>query len=282
MLRIPHGSVTGLLGLNGAGKSTTLKMLMGLLEPTRGSSHILGHDSIALTPEVRSRIGYTVEGHFLYGWMTVRQSETFQKQTFPRWDATVFADTIDRFNVDAGQKIRTLSRGQRAGVSIALTLSTSPEILVLDDPSLGLDPVSRRALNETLIDFCDGGRRTVLLSSHQLDDIERVADRLALMVHGQLLVDTTLEDFRSRVAAWSIQVAPASRALEGIPGLIHSRRLAGRTIVTVADPDQETMAAIERISEDTPEEATVNFEDAVISYLSRHRNEKSFLSTAGV
>ena len=280
-LEVPFGSVTGLLGLNGAGKTTTLRMLLGFLEPTRGSCQVLGNDSQRLGPEDRARIGYTAEGHFLYGWMTVRQCEQFQRNSFPRWNATLFAETIQRFSIDPSQKTSTLSRGQRAGVSIALTLSAEPELLVLDDPALGLDPVSRRALNETLIDFCDGGRRTVLLSSHMLDDVERVADRVAIMVHGRLLVDTEVEDFRNRVSAWALELPPASRVIESIPGLIHSRALGGRTIVTVADADQETTAAIDRASNSPAESVDVTFEDAVLAYLSRSRNSNSLLAASG-
>ena len=280
-LEVPYGSVIGLLGLNGAGKTTTLRMLLGLLEPTRGSCQVLGKDSQRLGPEDRARIGYTAEGHFLYGWMTVRECERFQRNSFPRWNASLFAETVDRFSIDPSQKTSTLSRGQRAGVSIALALSAEPELLVLDDPSLGLDPVSRRALNETLIDFCDGGRRTVLLSSHMLDDVERVADRVAIMVHGRLLVDTTVEDFRSRVSAWAVDLPPASRAVDSIPGLVHTRPFGGRTIVTVADADQETTAAIERVSSSSAESMEITFEDAVLAYLSRSRKSNSLLTATG-
>ncbi len=281
-LRIPLGSVTGLLGLNGAGKTTTLRMLLGFLEPTRGSCEVLGKDSRQLGPEDRARIGYTVEGHFLYGWMTVRDCERFQRDTFPRWNASLFGETIQRFAIDASQKARTLSRGQRAGVSLALTLAAEPELLVLDDPALGLDPVSRRALNETLIDFCDCGRRTILLSSHLLDDVERVADRVAIMVHGRLLVDATVEEFCSRIRAWSIDLPPASRYSELIPGLIHARPLGGRTVITVVDADQETEAAIERVSQAAAERVNITFEDAVLAYLSRSRKSKSLFVASGV
>ncbi len=280
-LRIPRGSVTGLLGLNGAGKTTTLRMLLGFLEPTRGECQIFGRNSQSLTREDRARIGYTAEGHFLYGWMTVRQSQEFQRSTFPNFNSGLFTDTVRRFGIDPGQRNRTLSRGQRAGVSLALTLATEPELLILDDPALGLDPVSRRALNETLLDFCDGGQRTILLSSHLLDDVERVADRVAVMVHGRLLVNTTVDDFRERVAAWSLDLPPASRACESIPGLIQARALGGRTVVTVADPDQETAAAITRLSTSEPERLSVTFEDAVIAYLSRSRDSQSFLAHTG-
>lgn len=280
-LNIPYGSVTGLLGLNGAGKTTTLRMLMGFLEPTRGTCSILGKSSQELQPEDRARIGYTVEGHFLYGWMSVRECEQFQRTTFPRWNGVMFEETVRRFGIDPSQKTRALSRGQRAGVSLALTLATEPELLVLDDPALGLDPVSRLALNETLLDFCESGTRTILLSSHLLDDIERVADRVIVMVAGRAIVDTTLDSFRHRVSTWSLLLSPSGRQLEAIPGLVHARKLSGRTLVTVADCDSETEAALNRVSEDTPQRMEMSFDEAVISYLSRSRGSQSFLSAAG-
>jgi ABC-2 type transport system ATP-binding protein len=280
-LAVPRGSVTGLLGLNGAGKTTTLRMLMGLLTPTRGQSQLLGKDSQQLTAEDRARIGYTVEGHFLYGWMTVRQSEKFQRETFPRWNSAMFESTVRRFGIDPGQKIRVLSRGQRAGVSLALTLAAEPELLILDDPALGLDPVSRAALNETLLDFCNEGTRTVLLSSHLLDDIERIVDRVLVMVHGRLVVNTTIDDFRNRISSWSLEVPPASRAIHAIPGLVFAKQRGGRTIVTVADSDAETEAAMMRIGADSLERLPITFGEAVVAYLSQSRASDSFFANTG-
>lgn len=280
-LCVPRGSVTGLLGLNGAGKTTTLRMLMGFLTPSRGESQLLGKNSQQLTPEDRARIGYTVEGHFLYGWMTVRQSEKFQRGTFPRWNSAMFESTVRRFGIDRGQKIRVLSRGQRAGVSLALTLAAEPELLVLDDPALGLDPVSRAAFNETLLDFCNEGMRTVLLSSHLLDDVERVVDRVLVMVHGRLIVNTTIDDFRNRISSWSLEVPPASRAIHAIPGLVFAKQREGRTIVAVADSDAETEAALARIGADSLERRPITFDEAVIAYLSPSRDSDSFFANTG-
>lgn len=280
-LGVPRGSVTGLLGLNGAGKTTTLRMLMGLLTPSRGQCQLLGKDSQQLTAEDRARIGYTVEGHFLYGWMTVRQSEKFQRETFPRWNSGMFESTVRRFGIDPGQKIRVLSRGQRAGVSLALTLAAEPELLILDDPALGLDPVSRAALNETLLDFCNEGMRTVLLSSHLLDDVERVVDRVLVMVHGRLVVNTTIDDFRNRISSWSLEVPPASRAIHAIPGLVFAKQRGDRTIVTVADSDAETEAAMMRIGADSLERLPITFGEAVVAYLSQSRESDSFFANTG-
>ncbi len=278
---VPSGSVTALLGLNGAGKSTTIRMLMGMLPPTRGTASVLGKNSTQLGPEDRARIGYTVEGHYVYPWMSVREAERYQRDTFPQWSCEHFAETVRRFSIDPAQKIRQLSRGQRAGVSVALTLATEPELLILDDPALGLDPVSRRGLNETLLDFCESGRRTILISTHMLDDVERIADRVAVMIHGQVVVHTTVDDFRRRVTAWSIDLPPATRIVDTIPGVISLRKLAGRTLVTVADFDEETRAALERVSQDSPQQVDITFEDAVISYLSRTPGSNAFPTATG-
>ncbi len=276
---VPRGSVLGLLGLNGAGKTTTIRMLLGFLEPTRGSCEILGHDSRSLTPAIRCRIGHTVEGHFLYPWMRVRDCEQFARQTHLTWDGAMFESSVRRFGIDTGAKVAWLSRGQRAGVSLASTLAANPELLVLDDPALGLDPVSRRALNETIVEFCQAGERTVLLSSHLLDDVERVADRVALMVDGRMLVDSTLDEFRNRVAAWVVDSGDDPTINQSIPGLVHCRSLGNRWHVTIADPSDESRLAIEKLGGNV-QSVDVSFEDAVLAYLSRSRVGHSFYTGA--
>ncbi len=277
---VPGGSIVGLLGLNGAGKTTTIRMLLGFLEPTRGCCEVLGRDSRELTPDDRAKIGHTVEGHFLYPWMRVRECERFGRETHPRWDGAFFEQAVRRFGIDTSAKVHWLSRGQRAGVSLASTLAGDPELLILDDPALGLDPVSRRALNETIIEFCESGDRTVLLSSHLLDDVERVADRVALMVDGRMLVDSTLDDFRNRVSAWIVEMPQDPSVKHTIPGLVHCRPLGDRWHITVADSDAETVAAIERLGAASTEPAEVSFEDAVLAYLSRSRVGHSFYAGA--
>jgi ABC-2 type transport system ATP-binding protein len=270
-----------LLGLNGAGKSTLIKMLMGLLAPTRGSCSVLGVDSTMLTPVTRARIGYTIEGHFAYGGMSVRESEQLQSDSFPSWNPTLFQNTIDRFGIRPSARIRTLSRGQRAGVSIALTMSSDPELLILDDPALGLDPVSRRALNETILEFMEEGRRTVLLSSHLLDDIERVTDRVLVMVDGRILVNSTVSAFLERVSIWICDSSDEPRQLPCVPGLIHAYRAGRRLTMAVVDVDQESEAAMLRIGGPSLTRCDSSFDECVIAYLSRSRSSHSFLAKNG-
>jgi len=274
---IPVGTVTGLLGLNGAGKSTLIKMLMGLLAPTRGSCSLLGVDSNVLTSATRARIGYTIEGHFAYGSLTVRESEQLQSDSFPSWNPTLFQNTIDRFGISPSARVRTLSRGQRAGVSIALTLSSNPELLILDDPALGLDPVSRRGLNETILEFMERGDRTVLLSSHLLDDIERVTDRVLIMVDGRILVNSSVTAFLERVTIWTCDYSDDFRQVDCVPGLIHAYPSGRKLTMAVVDADEESQAAMRRIGGASLTQSDSSFDECVIAYLSRSRSSHSFL-----
>jgi ABC-2 type transport system ATP-binding protein len=277
---VPRGSIVGLLGLNGAGKTTTIRMLLGLLAPTRGYCEVLGRECRSLTPADRVRIGHTVEGHYLYPWMRIRECERFGRETHPKWDGHFFEQTVQRFGIDTGASVAWLSRGQRAGVSLASTLASDPELLILDDPALGLDPVSRRALNETILDFCESGERTVLLSSHLLDDVERIADRVAVMVDGRLLANASLDEFRNRVAGWMVTSTGDPSLKQRIPRLVHARPIGQRWHLTVADPDDETEAAVSRGGELPAERIDLTFEEIVLAYLSRSRVGHSFYTGA--
>jgi ABC-2 type transport system ATP-binding protein len=160
-LEVPRGCVFAFLGRNGSGKSTTIRLLLGLLQPDRGSSTVLGCDSRALTPEMRARIGYLTEEHQLYDWMTVSQAGSFQAGFYPRWNNRIFRGVLDHFGLKVETKVKHLSRGMRAGLCLALTLAPDPELLILDDPALGLDPVARRSLVESMIYLTRRSDRTI-------------------------------------------------------------------------------------------------------------------------
>jgi len=275
---IPRGTVTGLLGLNGTGKTTIIRMLMGFLPPMRGSSSILGINSQSLTAADRMRIGYTVEGHFLYRWMHVAECERFQAGTFARWNSKQFRETIERFGIEPSARVSHLSRGQRAGVLLALTLCSMPEVLVLDDPALGLDPVSRQALNETVLEFVESGDRTVLLSSHLLDDIERISDRILIMVDGRIVVESTVENLLNRLSTCTLELDEDTKTLLSIPGLVYMRRIGRRWTLTIVDMDSTTESILVSLGGQTFVRNQTAFNDAAMAYLSRTRGSNSFLS----
>jgi ABC-2 type transport system ATP-binding protein len=189
---IPRGCICGFLGRNGSGKTTTIKMLLGLLHPTDGSTRVIGCDAWALTPVIRSRIGYVTEGHRLFRWMTIEKSEQFQRAFFPgQWDSEFFGEMLDYFQLSPRSKIRHLSNGQRAQVSLALTLAPHPELLIMDDPTLGLDAAIRRQFLEGMIQLIMQAGRTVLFSSHILGDVDRVCDRIMVIDQGTFGIQTS-------------------------------------------------------------------------------------------
>ena len=178
-LEVPRGCVFAFLGRNGSGKTTTIRMLLGLLQPTRGEGTILGHNIRALPPEARARIGYLTEEHQLYGWMSVKECGEFQSRFYPRWNEKIFRGVIGHFSLKPTARVKDLSRGERAGLCLGLTLAPEPELLILDDPAMGLDPVAHRSLIESMIYLTRRSDRTIFFSSHQLADVERVADYIA-------------------------------------------------------------------------------------------------------
>ena len=239
-LNVPRGSIFGLLGRNGSGKTTTIRMLMGLLAPTRGTAAVLGHDSRSLTPGLRERIGYMTESHFACEWMTVDQCETFQSATFSRWNRNIFGGVADHFQLNRTAKVRTLSRGQRAGLCLAMTLAPEPELLVLDDPALGLDPVARRALIEAMLAITGRGDRTILFSSHLLDDVERVADHIAILHDSTLRVHAPVDVFRDRVTRWLVRFTDAPPDVSAIAGVVHCRITAQELEITTTNAQVAT------------------------------------------
>lgn len=223
-VKIPRGAICGFLGRNGAGKTTAIKLMLGLLHPTVGSAALLGCDSQALTPEIRARIGYVTEGHHLFGWMTLQTIEQFQMAFFPeQWDSPFFAEMIEYFGLSPKQKIKRLSNGQRAQVSLALTLAPHPELLIMDDPTLGLDAAIRRQFLEGMIHLIMKQGRTVLFSSHILGDVERVCDRLLVLDKGVLRADCTLEQFQQAVQKVTFSFGKAVPTEIDIPGLLQAR-----------------------------------------------------------
>ena len=274
-LSVPRGSIFGFLGRNGAGKSTTIRMLLGLIEPTRGESTILGHPSLQLPPEVRARIGYLAEGHHVYGWMSVRECGAFQKAFYPHWNATIFDGVIRHFGLDPKATAGNLSRGQRAGLCLALTLAPEPELLILDDPALGLDPVARRSLLQSMIYVTRGDNRTILFSSHLLSDVERVADHIAVLHDGTLRANCSLDAFRDRVKQVVLHFATRAPQLPPLPGLLQSFRTDRELSLSFANYDEETERALKSLGAARMEIVPLSLEDAFISYLGE-RGEKSF------
>jgi len=192
-LEVPAGSIVGLLGSNGAGKTTTLRMLLGLIPPDGGASTILGCPSSRLTPAVKERIGYVPEEDVVYGWKTVAGMMSFHGQFFPRYTTEQGVTLLKRFDLPPDTLVSRLSKGMRRRLSVAMALAVQPDVLVLDEPAEGFDPAARRLLLELLAAFVRDGNHAVLLSTHILGDVERVADRVAILKKARLVVSDSVD-----------------------------------------------------------------------------------------
>jgi ABC-2 type transport system ATP-binding protein len=275
-LTVPRGCIFGFLGRNGAGKSTTIRMLLGLVAPTRGSASVLGHDSAALPPEVRARIGYLAEGHHVYGWMSVAECGRFQAAFYPKWNDRIFHSVLGHFGLKPRARAGDLSRGERAGLCLALTLAPQPELLILDDPALGLDPVARRGLLQSMIYLTRNADQTVFFSSHLLSDVERVADRIAVLDGSLLRADCTLETFHRRVRQYVLTFpgAPPDTLLP-LPGLLQTFRAGREVTLTLVSDDPGIERRLATLGAERIESVPLGLEDAFVSYLS-DRGEKSY------
>jgi len=273
-LTVPTGCIYGFLGRNGMGKTTTIRVLLGFEDPTRGSTRVLGEDSQKLTPETRARIGYLPEGHHVYGWMTVKECGQFQASFFKNWNQDIFESVVSHFRLTPKMKAGHLSRGQRAGLCLAMTLAPEPELLVLDDPALGLDPVARRSLLQSMLYVTRQPNRTILFSSHLLSDVERVADRIAILDGGVLRADCTVEYFRNHLRHYVLKFREEAPPTPAIPGLLESLRTEKELAITLANPTPESISLLEALNPQSIDPVDMTLEDAFVSYVGE-RGEKS-------
>lgn len=192
---VQAGKVVGLLGKNGVGKTTLIKILMGYLRPTSGLCRVFGEDSHDLTPQTRSRIGLLFEGHLAYEFMTIGQIERFYAAFYSKWDRSIYFDLVNRLGLPFDHLLKDMSCGQQSQVVLGLIMAQQPELLILDDYSMGLDAGYRRLFLDYMREYLEEGDRTVFLTSHVIQDMEGFVDEVIFLEpNGRLLV-TSLEDF---------------------------------------------------------------------------------------
>jgi ABC-2 type transport system ATP-binding protein len=193
---ISRGAVYGLVGENGAGKTTLIKHILGLLRAQSGSVRVFGLDPVADPVGVLLRIGYLSEERDLPGWMRVDELIRYTRAFYPGWDDAYAEELLNAFALDASATIGTLSKGEKARVGLLIALAYRPELLVLDEPSTGLDPVVRRDILDAIVRTIADEGRTVLFSSHLLDEVERVADHVTMISHGKIVLSAPLAAIR--------------------------------------------------------------------------------------
>jgi len=199
------GRIVGLLGKNGTGKTTTINILMGYLKPQAGSCRIFGEDVQRLRPETRRRVALLLEGHVQYSYMTISQIERFYSAFYPKWNRDAYYGLMEKLHVAPGQRISRMSNGQRSQVALGLILAQNADLLVLDDFSLGLDPGYRRLFCEYLRDYAKAESKTVFLTSHIIQDLEKLVDEVIVMDYGRILVQEEAAGLMARYPGLTLE-----------------------------------------------------------------------------
>ena len=263
-LEVPQGCIYGLLGRNGVGKTTLIKILLGLESPTRGRTWLLGCESSGLSAEIHGRIGYVAEGHNLIQNYSVGRLISLCRSLSLKWNQDFLNHLLETFRLPMDRKIKQLSSGMRAQLNLSLAMAIEPELLILDDPTLGLDTVARRQFLELSVELLQQGGRTILFSSHILSDVERIADRIGILVAGKLVVDCPLDDLKQRVKKLRLifpEQPPVSLYLTDIISQeIHGREL----VITIANLNEQKQAIIETFKPSSCTQIPMSLEDIFI------------------
>ena len=196
---LPPGAVLGLIGRNGAGKTTALRLALGTLWPDTGRIRTLGLDPVTQGVEVRTRVALLSEESSLYPWMTVAEIVAFASRLHPRWDASLAASLVKDLELDGTKKIKALSRGTRAKVALVLAVASRPELLLLDDPTSGLDPLVRRQVLDGVLQSVADAGGSVVYASHLVHDVERVSDRIIVLDDGKIRLAGELEALKAGI-----------------------------------------------------------------------------------
>jgi ABC-2 type transport system ATP-binding protein len=242
-LTVQPGCVFGLVGENGAGKSTLIKHLLGFWRPQAGSVRLFGLDPVTDPVGVLGRVGYLSEEPDLPGWMRVDELLRYTQAFYPRWDPAYAEQLRGQFGLDADARVKTLSKGQRARLGLIAAEAHRPDLLILDEPSSGLDPMVRRDILEAIIGSVTDQGRTVVFSSHLLDEVERVSDHLAMLHRGAVRFCAPIDDVRSRHRRLVLLFERPLDEPPSVPGAIHVEG-GGREWTAICDAERIHPAAM--------------------------------------
>jgi ABC-2 type transport system ATP-binding protein len=229
-LAVPEGSVTAFLGPNGAGKTTAIKLLMGLHAPDGGDVRVLGHDSRKLPAAAFERIGYVSENQRQPLWMTVRQLLDYCRPLYPQWDRELETRLLKEFALPPDQKLKHLSRGQLMKAALLSSLAYRPRLVVLDEPFTGLDPLARDEFIRGLLELTEGENWTVFISSHDIGEVERLADRVAIINEGRLELHESIADLQQRVRRVTLSLPEATPLPVNLPRTWLQAESSGRVV----------------------------------------------------
>jgi ABC-2 type transport system ATP-binding protein len=242
------GEVVGLLGRNGAGKTTLIRIAMGMLSPQSGSVHVFGTSLYEDPVAVKKRIGYVAEDQILPAFTSIGEIIALHRALFPRWDSSLEQQILDRFKLSPKSKIKHQSKGQARQVALLCAICHRPELLILDEPAGGLDPVARREFLELSIQLLNMDGTTILFSSHQMTDVERIGGRVVLLNEGKVQLDRSLDALREETCLAFIPKSAIAdiSAIHALPGCLHCRPVRDSWHAIMKGTPEETIRNIER------------------------------------
>tara|TARA_B100002049_G_C15970046_1_gene328269 strand:- start:50 stop:793 length:744 start_codon:yes stop_codon:yes gene_type:complete len=241
--------------------------------PTEGESFVLGVNSQVLPEHIRGSVGYVNEEHTLPDWMSVEGVMQLQRSFYSQWEQSVYNRSISYFDINPKQKVSGLSRGERAGLSLSLALAQQPRLLILDEPTLGLDVVAKQNFLESLMIIGTEQETAIIYCSHQMEEIERLADNLILMEKGTLLSHGSPEDLVSQVSAFSVDFDTHAFRPQNIPGFLSYKIIEGLHHIMVAGKPTSFESQIQLMGGRYIQPMPVNLETAINAYLTRNHNK---------
>lgn len=266
---VPRGRILGLLGKNGTGKTTTINILSGFLQPRSGECLILGEKIGQMNPLTRRKISLLIEGHVQYQFMTIEQIERFYSRFYPNWKREAYYELMSRLKVAPHQRINRMSCGQRSQVALGLILAQDAEVLVLDDFSLGLDPGYRRLFVDYMREYAKAESKTVFLTSHIIQDMERLIDDCIIMDYGKILVQMPVEELLGKFRRYTTQVE-ADFKLKDTEGIYNPSVIRSSMELFSMLPEEEVKARLAAQGVGNLSVERVGLEDAFIGLTGKY------------
>lgn len=263
-LQVRRGEVVALLGRNGSGKTTAIRIGLGLLHADSGSSEIVGRPSAKFAANADDSVGVVAAFHAHYSTLRAGDAIDFEAGTRTGFDREFARRALDSLGLDAKRRLRELSVGERMQLSLALAVAQRPKLLILDEPTAGLDVVVRQQFLGALIDLVSAGETGILYATHHLADVERVADRIALLQDGRCAVDVELEALRGRAQRWRVRLRSGVRDLPALTGLAARRDKDGTTELTLLNVSAAELDALRSAAELLDEPRDLSLEELVV------------------
>lgn len=264
-LSVPCGGVFGLIGGNGAGKTTLIKHILGMLKPQAGTVQVFGLDPVLNPVETLGRIGYLSEDRDLPDWMRVRELMRYTQAFFPRWDEKFAEELRETFDLNPDSLVKTLSRGQRARAGLLIALAHRPELLILDEPSSGLDPVVRRDILGAIIRTIADEGRTVLFSSHLLDEVERVADQVTMIHRGKIVLSASMDEVKQHHRRLTVRFGQPYEQAPAMQGMLTTEGQGTDWIYHCNGESQQLVAAAQSLGATVVADVALSLDEIFVS-----------------